>query len=245
MDSRLVVVTGGGQGIGLAIAHRLASDGSRVAVLDLNGESAGKAASGLPEGQGYAYQCDVTDYTQVAAVARTVVDELGVPEVVVANVGWSPDRRYLDTSLEEQQKLIEVNFTGSLHVTRAFLPEMVEARDGRLVYISSDAARVGVPGEAVYAGAKAGLIGYAKSMAVELARYAITVNVVCPGSTDTPLLHGMFSAEGIEKRVKAHPMRRLAKPDDIATAVQYFASRDASFVTGQIISVNGGMLRAG
>jgi 2-hydroxycyclohexanecarboxyl-CoA dehydrogenase len=122
---------------------------------------------------------------------------------------------------------------------------MVEAGQGRVVLVSSDAARVGVAGEAVYAGAKAALIGFAKSLAVEVGRSGITVNVVCPGSTDTPLLHAIFTPEQIEKRIKIHPMRRLAKPEDIAAAVGFFLSDDAAFVNGQVLSVSGGMLRAG
>ena len=245
MDSRLVVVSGGGQGIGLAISQRLASDGSRVAVLDINADTAKKAVAELPEGQGFGYQCDVTDRDQVTDVAKVIKADLGVPEVLVMNQGGSPDATFLNMTLDQQEFVINLNFIASLNVTRSFLPDMVEARDRRVVYISSDAARVGVPGQAVYAGAKAAVIGFAKSLAVEMARYAITVNVVCPGSTETIAMREMLSEEGIAKRVKLHPMRRFAKPDDIATAVQYFASRDASFVTGQVLSVNGGMLRAG
>jgi 2-hydroxycyclohexanecarboxyl-CoA dehydrogenase len=245
MDSRLVVVSGGGQGIGLAITKRLASDGSRVAILDLNAERAANTAAELPAGQGFGFACDVTDAEQVTDVAKRITADLGVPEVVVLNQGGSPEKTFLQMSIDEQNFVINLNFVAGLNVTRAFLPDMVDTRGGRLVFISSDAARVGVPGQAVYAGAKAAVIGFAKSMAVELARYAITVNVVCPGSTETPAMHEMLTDDGIAKRIKLHPMRRFAEPDDIATAVQYFASRDASFVTGQVISVNGGMLRVG
>lgn len=244
MDQRLAVVTGGASGIGLATSRRLAAEGCRVAVLDIDGDAAKEAAASL-SGFGTGYACDVTDEQQVAEVAQQITSELGAPEVVVLNQGGTPDRRFMDMTREEQQRVIHLNYVASLDVTRALLPSMVEAKRGRIVYVSSDAARAGVPGQAVYAGAKAALIGFAKSLCVELARYGITVNVVCPGSTETKMMREMISEEGIEKRLKMHPMRRFADPDDIATAVQYFASRDAAFVTGQVISVNGGMLRAG
>jgi 2-hydroxycyclohexanecarboxyl-CoA dehydrogenase len=245
MDRRVVVVAGGARGIGLAISRRLAAGGGQVAVVDVNAERAQDAARELPDGAGTAFQCDLTDPDQVADLADRVKKELGVPGVIVANQGGSPDLRFIDMPRADQQRVIELNFVASLDLTRAFLPEMVEATGGRIVYVSSDAARAGVPGQAVYAGAKAALIGFAKSLAVEVARYAITVNVVCPGSTETEAMREMLSEDGIAKRIKMHPMRRFAQPDDIAQAVQYFASADASFVTGQVISVNGGMLRAG
>jgi 2-hydroxycyclohexanecarboxyl-CoA dehydrogenase len=240
---RVAVVTGGGAGIGLATGRRLAADGCRVAVLDIDADLANRAAKELPGAAGFA--CDVTNREQVDDVAARVKAELGVAQVLVANQGGSPDKKFLDMTLDEQSFVINLNYVASLDITRAFLPDMVAANTGRVVYISSDAARAGVPGQAVYAGAKAALIGFAKSLAVEVARYAITVNVVCPGSTETGAMRQMLSEDGIQKRLKLHPMRRFAEPDDIATAVQYFASPDASFVTGQVISVNGGMLRAG
>ena len=240
---RVAVVTGGAQGIGLAISRRLAEGGCRVAVVDLDGDKASTAAARINEA--VAYQCDVTDLDQWGEVAARIGSELGTPHVLVANQGGTPDKRFLELDGDEQRRIINLNYVASLHVTRALLPAMTEAGRGRIVYISSDAARAGVPGQSVYAGAKAALIGFAKSLAVEVARYAITVNVVSPGSTDTEKLHQVLTPEAIEKRVRMHPMRRFADPDDIAAAVQYFTSPDAAFVTGQVISVNGGMLRAG
>jgi 2-hydroxycyclohexanecarboxyl-CoA dehydrogenase len=240
---RVAVVTGGGSGIGLAASRRLAASGCRVAVLDIDGDLAAKAAAELPGALGLA--CDVTDRAAIAEVAARVGTDLGVPAVVVANQGGTPDKRFLDMTPEEQHRVIDLNFVASLDITRALLPEMVAAKTGRVVYVSSDAARAGVPGQAVYAGAKAALIGFAKSLSVEMARYGITVNVVCPGSTETNQMRSMISEDGIQKRLKMHPMRRFADPDEVASAIGYFASPDAGFVTGQVISVNGGMLRAG
>jgi 2-hydroxycyclohexanecarboxyl-CoA dehydrogenase len=239
-----VVVTGGAQGIGLGICKRVAKAGARAVVVDIDAARAEAAAQEVGSGA-VAIPCDITDLDAVTGLAKRVEAEVGTCSGLVSNVGWTPEKRFLDTSLEEQHKIIEINYVGALHLTRAFLPRMKEIEFGRIVYISSDAARVGVAGEAVYAGAKAALIGFAKSLAVEVARNGVTANVVCPGSTDTPLLASIFTPEQIEKRIKIHPMRRLAKPEDIAAAVNYFVSDEAGFVTGQVISVSGGMLRAG
>jgi 2-hydroxycyclohexanecarboxyl-CoA dehydrogenase len=244
MGRPVVVVTGGGQGIGLAICQRLASDGAAVAIIDIEAERASEAAKTV--GYGAVGLCaDVTDFGQLGEAGAKVRSDLGAATALVANHGWTPEKRFLDNTLEEQALIIAVNYTGSLHAARVFLPDMVDAGHGRVVLVSSDAARVGVAGEAIYAGAKAALIGFAKSLAVEVGRSGITVNVVCPGSTDTPLLQKIFSPEQIEKRIKIHPMRRLARPEDIAGAVRYFLSDDAAFVNGQVLSVSGGMLRAG
>jgi 2-hydroxycyclohexanecarboxyl-CoA dehydrogenase len=245
MTDRVVVITGAGRGIGAAIAHRLATDGARVAILDLDVVSARTVAEGLPGGRGHAYEVDVTSFEQIEAVADRVAQEVGTVTGVVNNAGWSPAERFLDTSLEEQERVIDVNYVGSLHLCRAFLPGLVTAKHGRIVFVGSDAARVGIPKEAVYAGAKAALLGFAKSLAVEVARDGITVNVVSPGSTDTELLREMLSEEQIERRVRGNPMRRLASPADIASAVAFFLGEDAAYVTGQILSVNGGMSRLG
>jgi 2-hydroxycyclohexanecarboxyl-CoA dehydrogenase len=244
VDKKVVVVTGGAQGIGLAICRRAAETGAAVAIIDLDGQRAKQAAESVG-GTAIGYSADVTDYGQLSEVAQRVATDLGVPTALVANVGWTPDRYFLENTLEEQERIIAVNYTGSLHSTRLFLPGMIEAGHGRIVYISSDAARAGVAREAVYAGAKAALIGFAKSLAVEVGRSGVTVNVVCPGSTDTPLLRAMFTEEQIQKRIRIHPMRRLARPEDVAAVVSFFISEEAGFVNGQVISASGGMLRAG
>jgi 2-hydroxycyclohexanecarboxyl-CoA dehydrogenase len=244
VTQRIVVVTGGAGGIGLAICRRVTQAGARAVVVDVDGPRAEAAAAEIGSGA-VAVPCDVTDVDQVNELLKEVEATCGTCTALVSNVGWTPEKPFLDTTLEEQERIIDVNYAGSLHVTRAFLPGMKETSFGRVLYVSSDAARVGVAGEAVYAGAKAALIGFAKSLAVEVARNGITVNVVCPGSTDTPLLNDLFTPEQIAKRIKIHPMRRLAKPEDIASAVNYFVSDEAEFVTGQVISVSGGMMRAG
>lgn len=245
MTERVVAITGAGRGIGAAIAQRLASEGATVAILDLDGARARSVAEQLPDGRGHAFEVDVTSFEQVSEVAERISTQFGGATGVVNNAGWSPATRFLDTSLEDQARVIDINYVGALHMCRAFLPGLLERDGGRVVFIGSDAARVGVPKEAVYAGAKAALLGFAKCLAVEVARNGVTVNVVSPGSTDTGLIRDMLSDEQIDRRIKANPMNRLARPEDIAGAVAYFLGDDAAFVTGQILSVNGGMARLG
>lgn len=243
-DSPLAVVTGGARGIGFATCERLLATGNRVALLDVDGARGAEATNRLGPGA-RPYSCDVSDATEVQAVSKAILDEMGECTHLVANVGWTPEKLFLDLTATEQSRIIEVNYSATLHCTRQFLPSMIHQGKGRLVFVSSDAARAGVAGEAVYAGAKAALIGFAKSLALEVARQGVTVNVVSPGSTETELLETIFSSEQIEKRKRIHPMRRLAQPSDVAKAIAFFCSDDAEFITGQVLSVNGGMLRAG
>ena len=241
----LAVVTGGAQGIGLAIVDRLVDDGWRVAILDKDGEGAAAAADRAGAETCRGFTCDITDRDQVSAVVDQVQAEFGDVTALVSNAGWSPFKLFHETSDDEQQRAIDINFVGALHVTRALLPMLVSASGGRIVYVSSDAARVGVSGEAVYAGAKAALVGFAKSLALEVGRSGVTVNVVSPGTTDTPLLRSLYDEAGIEKRARRNPMGRIGKPEDIAGAVAYFCSDSANYVSGQVLSVSGALSRVG
>jgi 2-hydroxycyclohexanecarboxyl-CoA dehydrogenase len=155
---------------------------------------------------------------------------------------------FIQTTPDFWTRVIDINLRGSIHCTRAVLDSMIERQAGKIIFISSDAARVGSTGEAVYAACKGGVVSFAKSMARELARYRITVNVVCPGPTDTPLIEQL--AEGgaarlVEALRRAIPFGRLANPEEIAPAVAFFASPDADFITGQVLSVSGGLTMAG
>ena len=239
---RVAVVTGGARGIGKAIVERLARDGARVAVLDKDEDGAHAAAAAVG---GVGFGCDVTDAEGMLEIAERVTAELGPSSVLVANVGWTPNKPFLELRPDEREAVIQVNYSGALNACAAFLPGMIAGEFGRVVLISSDAARIGTPKETVYAGAKAALFGFGKSLALEVARSGITVNIVSPGSTDTELVRDMLTAEQIERRVKANPMRRLARPEEIAGAVAFFVGDDAAFVTGQVLSVNGGMTRVG
>jgi 2-hydroxycyclohexanecarboxyl-CoA dehydrogenase len=247
LDGHAAIVTGGGQGIGRGIALALAAQAADVAIFDVDGAAARAVAAELRAAgrRGLALDVDVTDLARVEAATREVVAELGRLDVLVNNVGWTPNEPFAGSAPDTWARIVAVNYLGTLNCTRAALAVMIPARRGRIVSIASDAARVGTPREAVYAGAKAAVIGFSKSLAAEVARHGITVNVVSPATVDTPLLRGMLTPEQIERREKANPMGRLGQPADVAAAVVFFASPGAGYVTGQVLSVNGGVVRAG
>jgi 2-hydroxycyclohexanecarboxyl-CoA dehydrogenase len=248
---RAAIVTGAGRGIGRAIAHALARQGRAVAVADLLGDQARGVAAEISEAGGEAVAIEL-DVTQPASVARGVADAqdaLGALLILVNNAGWDELRPFLDTDEAFWERVLEVNFKGALRMTSALLPRMVQEGWGRIVSIGSDAGRVGSSLESVYSGAKGGIIAFTKTIAREAARSGVTANTVCPGPTDTPMLAGIASAGGdaervIEAMTRAVPMRRLARPDDIAAAVSFFASEEAAFITGQTLSVSGGLTMA-
>jgi 2-hydroxycyclohexanecarboxyl-CoA dehydrogenase len=247
LAGQVAVVTGGAQGIGEGIARALAAEGADVAIFDTNLAAAQEVAAAIVKTgrRGLALDVDVTDRARVEAATTAVVKAWGRLDVLVNNVGWTANERFADSAPDTWRKVIDVNFVGALNCTHAALRVMVPAKRGRIVGIASDAARIGTPREAVYAGAKAGLIGFSKSLAAEVAQHGITVNVVSPATVDTPLLRGMLSSDQIERRRAANPMGRLGTPDDVAAAVVFFASPGAAYVTGQVLSVNGGVVRAG
>ena len=244
---RLAVVTGAGSGIGKAIALAFAAQGDRVIAADLDEAAAAATAAEQPE-LITALPVDVADPAQVDALRERTHAEVGkpnVPNIIVNAAGWDRTDQFLDTTPEFASKVVAINYLGPVHVCRAFLPGMIEAQaGGRIVNLASDAGRVGSAGETIYAGAKGGVIALTKSLAREMARHQITVNCVCPGPTDTPLFHAQ-PEKLKEALVKAIPFRRLARPDEVAAPVLFFASDAASFITGQVISVSGGLTMAG
>jgi 2-hydroxycyclohexanecarboxyl-CoA dehydrogenase len=247
-EQRVAFVTGGARGIGRAIAHALARDGRSVAIGDLLAEDAEAVAGEIRDqgGQAVAIRVDVTDQRSVAGAIERANAELGAIEVLVNNAGWDEFRPFLETDEAFWQKVIEINFKGCLRMTHAALPGMIERRWGRIVSLGSDAGRVGSSLESVYAGAKAAVIAFMKTIARESARRGVTANTVCPGPTDTPMLEQMVAAaEDAEKVVRAMtaavPMKRLGTPEEVAAAVAFLASDDAGFITGQTLSVNGGL----
>jgi 2-hydroxycyclohexanecarboxyl-CoA dehydrogenase len=247
LDGHAAIVTGGAHGIGRGIALALAADGADVAIFDVDASAATEVAAVIRATgrRALALEVDVTDVRRVDGATAEVFSAWGRLDVLVNNVGWTPNEPFVDSKPETWRRIVDVNYVGTLNGTHAALPIMIERRSGRIVSIASDAARVGTPREAVYAGAKAALIGFSKSLAAEVARHGVTVNVVSPATVDTPLLRFMLTPEQIERRRQANPMGRLGRPEDVAAAVLFFASPRAGYVTGQVLSVNGGVVRAG
>lgn len=251
-DGKTVIVTGGGGGIGGATCRRFASEGAQVAVFDMNLEAAEKVAADIRAtgGRATAFACNITDRAQVDAAVAAVEAQLGPIAVLVNNAGWDVFKPFVKTVPAEWAKLIDINLTGALHMLHAVLPGMAARQYGRIVNVASDAARGGSSGEAVYAACKGGLVALSKTLAREHARQGITVNVVCPGPTDTALFRD-FAGEGEQGEklkgalAKAIPFGRLGQPDDLPGAVLFLASEEAGFITGQIISVSGGLTMAG
>jgi 2-hydroxycyclohexanecarboxyl-CoA dehydrogenase len=242
LDGKVAFVTGAGRGIGRAIALRLAGAGAKVAVTDADETSARAVAAECTE-RALGLRVDVTDPTSVRAAVERTEQTLGPVDVLVNNAGWDKMEPFLESTEETWDKVIAINLKGVLNCVKAILPGMVERGQGRIVSISSDAARVGSSGEAVYAAAKAGIIAFSKTVAREVARQQINVNVVCPGPTNTDLFREVAAANPRlgDALKRAVPFGRLAEPDEIAAAVAFLVSDDARFMTGQTLSVSGGL----
>jgi len=244
-------VTGAGSGIGRAIATRLAQDGAAVGIADINVEGARETGRAIADagGRAHAVRVDITNFDEVRQAVADVRKAFGPIGILVNNAGWDRIQPFVENTPELWDKIIAINLKGPLHCCRAVLDDMIAAGRGKIISISSDAARVGSTGEAVYAACKGGIISFSKTLAREHARHHINVNVVCPGPTDTPLLAeitaGDRGAKVIDAMKRAVPMRRLGVPGDIAGAIAFFASSDSDFITGQVLSVSGGLTMAG
>ncbi len=245
LAGKVVLVTGAARGIGRAIATRFVEEGARVAIADIDGEGAAKTAREIGRGA-VGVRIDVTDATQIRTAVAEVIESFGAIDVLVNNAGWDKVEPFVKSEEATWDKVLAINLKGPIACSRAVLDAMIERRSGKIVSISSDAGRVGSAGEAVYSGAKAGVIGFSKTLAREVARYGITVNVICPGPTNTPLFQEMAGgnvqlAASLERAI---PLGRLGEPADLAGAVAFLASDDAAFVTGQTLSVSGGLTMA-
>lgn len=243
------MVTGGAGAMGASICLRLAATGRAVVVFDLDPDHAERCAAGFSGAGHRGMGVDVSDTAAVAAAVAVVEAEVGPITTLVNAAGWDRFVPFVDTTPELWDRVIAVNYRGTLNTVHAVLPAMIARERGRIVSVASDAARVGSSLESVYAGAKGAVVAFSKSVAREVARHGITVNVVCPGPTDTPMIRAMADELGsgerfMESLTRAIPMRRLATPDDIAPAVVFLASDDAGFITGQTLSVSGGLTMA-
>jgi 2-hydroxycyclohexanecarboxyl-CoA dehydrogenase len=245
---KVAIVTGAAQGVGEAIARRLAQEQAAVGILDIQVDKAKAVASdiGLRSGKAMAVEMDITDSNSVKQAVKEVEQSWGRIDVLVNNVGWDKLMLFMDLPEELWDRIIAINLRGPITVTRAVLDGMKERNYGRIVNIGSDAGRVGSTGESVYSACKGGIMAFTKTLARELVRYNILVNCICPGPAETPLLTSMAEANPnlIDALKKAIPMRRLAKPEDIAAAVAFIASDEAGYITGQTLSVSGGLTMA-
>jgi 2-hydroxycyclohexanecarboxyl-CoA dehydrogenase len=253
LRDKVAIVTGGGGGIGGAVCRRLADEGARVAVFDIDEATAENVAATISAsgGKAKALRCDITKHAECQNAVSAAESALGGPiDVLINNAGWDVFKPFVETSPTDWEKIVSINLMGALNMHHAVLPGMAERKRGRIVNVSSDAARVGSSGEAVYAACKAGLIGFSKTIAREHARSGIAVNVVCPGIVNTKLYadykKGARNPERLDDAFRrAIPMGRLGEPDDLQGAICFLASDDAAFITGQVISVSGGLSMAG
>jgi len=255
LADKTIIVTGGSSNIGRAIVLAFAKEKCNVVIADIDeaqGQKVAEEATSLG-GKVIAIKTDVTSIDSVTATVKRTIDEFGKLDVLVNNVGWTVDRLFIEKPRSEWEKEVNINFWGVINCTRAVLDHMIERKYGKIISIGSDAGRMGEYREAVYAACKGGVIALSKSLARELGRYGINVNVLCPGVTvpENPEYAGeysmwkgpmaqVFTAEAQEKAARAYPLRRLGKPEDIANAVLFLASDAASFITGQTISASGG-----
>ena len=252
LKDKVVIVTGGGGGIGSVTCRRFAEEGAKLAVFDINEAAAVAVAEGIGRagGTAKAYAVDLTDLNGLAKAAAQTEGDLGPIDVLVNNAGWDRFTPFLKSTPDLWDKVIDINLKGVLNTMYTVLPGMVERKRGRVVTVSSDAGRVGSSGESIYAACKGGLIAFSKTLAREHARHGITFNVVCPGLTETALFADFLAASGNPEKlreafVRATPLGRIGNPEDLPGAICFLACDEAAFITGQVISVSGGLTMHG
>ena len=252
LTDKAAIVTGAASGIGRAIAGRLAEEGCIVGIFDIDRDAAQATAAAIADagGRAHAYRVDITDRASVADAVSAFETEAGPVAILVNNAGWDRPMAFVDTDRAFWDTVIGVNLYGPLNLHHVVLPRMAANGGGRIVNIASDAGRVGSSGEAVYSACKGGIIAFSKTLAREVARQGIRVNTVCPGPTDTPLFDAFKAASADGAKIadglaRAIPMRRLGTPADYPGMVAFLASDDAAFITGQTISVSGGLTMHG
>ena len=252
LEAKVVIVTGGGSGIGRAICQRFADENANVAIFDINADGAAETVRLITDqgGQARSYVTDISDYDAVEASVAATESDLGPVDILVNNAGWDEAKPFLATDTALWRKIIDINLYGPLNLHHTVVSRMAQREAGKVINVASDAGRVGSSGEAVYSACKGGIIAFSKTLARELARKNIQINTVCPGPTDTPLFAG-FAGDGEQGRklidglTRAIPMRRLGQPADYPGIVAFLASDDADYITGQTISVSGGLTMHG
>ncbi|MBN6887356.1 2-hydroxycyclohexanecarboxyl-CoA dehydrogenase [Cytobacillus horneckiae] len=245
MEEKVVFITGAGRGMGREIAKTLSKKSAKIVVTDVNLENAQSTVSLIEEngGEAIAVYCDVTSLESVQNAVESAISSYGRIDILVNNAGWDKIEPFLESEPSTWKTIIDINLMGQIHTCKEILPHMINNGYGKVINIASDSGRVGSSGEGVYSAAKGGVIALTKTLAREMARHKLNVNCIAPGPADTPLFQEIGSYnEGIAAALqKAIPFRRLAKPSDIAHAVAYFASDEAAYITGQTLSVNGGL----
>ena len=248
LTDKVAIVTGGARGIGRGICKVLARQGAKIAISDLLIDEAVAVAVDIENAgvRAIAVKTDVTSLDSVQAMVAGVKETFGPVDILVNNAGWDRMKPFIKTTPDFWSRVIDINYKGVLNTTYAVAEDMMHRNAGKIINIASDAARVGSMGESVYAGAKGAVIAFSKTMARELARNKINVNVICPGPTPTPLLDDMKAEDAFAEKVlsgmdRIIPLKRMGTSDDIAAAVVFFASEEANFITGQVLSVSGGL----
>lgn len=242
-QGKVALVVGGGSGIGEASALLFAKNGARVVVADINEAAAEATASAIRKAGGDAVglSCDITSSAECRRLVADAVTRFGQVDILASTVGWSDTTFFVNEDEDYWSKIVAINYLGAVYLCRAVLDVMIERKSGSIVLTSSDAGKVGTMGETVYAGAKAGIIGFVKSLARETAREGIRVNAVSPGPTDTPLIRAQADQDVIARMVRAVPLKRMGTAQEQANAIVFLASDSASYITGQTLSVSGGL----
>lgn len=249
LQDKTAIITGAGSGMGRSASLLFASEGAKIAVVDIRPEAGNSVVSEIKDGGGEAIfiKTDLTKVDEVQSMVEQVIQQFGKVDILITNAGWDEIKFFLDQNPDDWKYMVDLNLMHHIYCCRAVLPHMIERKYGKIVTCSSDAGRAGNPGESIYSACKGGVIAFTKTLAREMGRNNITVNCVAPGITDTPLAEEMAAklpaADKIREAVRrATPLGRTAKPEEIANAYLFFASDESSFVTGQVLSVSGGLL---
>jgi 2-hydroxycyclohexanecarboxyl-CoA dehydrogenase len=247
-EKKVAVVTGAASGIGKATANAFAQAGFRVFGLDIDAQGAARVEAEFLQRYGkgaFSYvEVDLSQRTSILQASQSILNQVTAVDAIVNAAGWDRIEPFVNNTPEFMDKVIQINLMGPMTLTKALLPSMIQAGSGKIVNVASDAGRVGSMGETVYAAAKGGMIAFTKSLAREMSRYQIHVNCVCPGPTDTPLFHAQPDKLK-EALLKAIPFKRLAKPEETASAILFFATDKSDYVTAQVMSVSGGLTMVG